>query len=83
MRETTPSDATNSSAGNSGQADSGLRDTAIKAGIIKPTLIKYVPPVYPISGRAEGATGWLDVEFLVTSDGRVINPHIAKGTLGS
>jgi TonB family protein len=83
MRETTASDAMASSAGDARQSGSGLRDTATKAGIIKPTLIKYVPPVYPVSGRAEGATGWLDVEFVVTSDGRVINPRIAKGTLGS
>jgi protein TonB len=54
---------------------------AASATISKPTLIKYVPPVYPNKARAEGFEGWLDVNFVVTSDGRVINPRIDKGTL--
>jgi TonB family protein len=47
------------------------------------TLVKYVEPVYPHKARVEGAEGWLDVFFLVTSDGSVINPRIAMGTLDS
>jgi protein TonB len=45
-------------------------------------LIKYVPPVYPDKERVESGGGWLDVRFLVKSDGSVINPSIENGTLG-
>jgi protein TonB len=45
-------------------------------------LINYVPPVYPDKERVESRGGWVDVHFLVTSDGSVINPRIEKGTLG-
>jgi TonB family protein len=87
VRETTnPATGTSSTGSNSTGPvllESGVGAMAASGSVGKPTMIKYVSPVYPVSGRLERGAGWLDVQFLVTSDGRVINPRIGKGTLGS
>jgi protein TonB len=53
------------------------------SALSKPKLIKYVPPEYPDKARAANLEGWLDVNFLVTSDGSVVSPRIVSGTLGN
>jgi protein TonB len=57
-------------------ANSTLQVTA------KSKLLKYVPPVYPHRERSTGAEGWVDVNFLITSDGRVIEPRVGESTVG-
>lgn len=54
--------------------------TSLSNGKLK--LVKYVPPVYPSAVRSQNTEGWLDVGFVVTGEGRVIEPHIKNGTLG-
>jgi len=34
-------------------------------------LAKYVPPVFPPAARQHGASGWVEVQFLVKADGSV------------
>ena len=34
-------------------------------------LAKYVPPVFPVAARQHGASGWVEVQFLVKVDGSV------------
>jgi protein TonB len=41
----------------------------VNAGSLE--LARYSPPVFPISARERGLSGWVDVQFLVGSDGGV------------
>ena len=34
-------------------------------------LAKYVPPIFPISARERGSSGWVDIQFMVRADGLV------------
>jgi TonB family protein len=34
-------------------------------------LAKYVPPIFPITARERGTSGWVDVQFVVTPTGSV------------
>jgi protein TonB len=78
---TTPADTprvTSSEVAAVNEAPSSLAPSVATA---KTKLIKYVAPVYPYKARV-GTEGWVDVDFVVTRDGNVINPRIANGTLG-
>jgi protein TonB len=35
------------------------------------TRVRFVPPVYPDDALAHGISGWVDLEFTVTGDGKV------------
>jgi protein TonB len=39
--------------------------------------------VYPSKARKQNIEGWVDVNFLITSDGSVIEPRVASQTLGA
>lgn len=41
----------------------------VSAGDIERT--RYVPPTYPVTARERGISGWVDVQFVVTSGGQV------------
>ena len=45
----------------------------------KPELIKFVNPVYPEMARRAGLQGQVHVAFIVTREGRVIEPRVLKG----
>ena len=45
----------------------------------KPELIKFVNPVYPEMARRAGLQGQVLVAFIVTREGRVIEPRVLKG----
>ncbi|MCY3869031.1 MAG: energy transducer TonB [Gemmatimonadetes bacterium] len=45
----------------------------------KPELIKFVNPVYPEMARRAGLQGQVIVAFIVTREGRVIEPRVLKG----
>jgi TonB family protein len=52
-----------------------IQDETKRAAEVVPAgnleLAKYVPPVFPISARERGMSGWVDVQFVVQSDGLV------------
>jgi TonB family protein len=52
-----------------------VQDTAKHAAEIMSAgnleLVKYVPPTFPVSARDRGLSGWVDVQFVVKSDGLV------------
>ena len=35
-----------------------------------------VQPIYPMRAQRRGIEGWVEVEFTIAEDGRVLNPHI-------
>lgn len=35
------------------------------------TVLSRIPPIYPFKAKARGIQGWVDVEFIVTEQGRV------------
>ena len=43
-------------------------------------LVKYVAPVYPQKARTDRVEAWVDVHFLVASDGSVIKPRVENGS---
>lgn len=45
----------------------------------KPELIKFVNPVYPEMARRAGLQGQVLVAFIVTREGRVVEPQVLKG----
>ena len=45
----------------------------------KPELIKFVNPVYPEMVRRAGLQGQVLVAFIVTREGRVVEPRVLKG----
>ena len=45
----------------------------------KPKLIKSVNPVYPEMARRAGLQGQVHVSFIVTREGRVVEPQVLKG----
>lgn len=39
-------------------------------------LMKYVPPDYPLTARRKALTGWVDMQFIVKTDGSVSDPTV-------
>jgi len=70
------------------QASIGAVNDDIKAAqeVVKPAtnivtatsleLERYVPPEYPLAARKKALSGWVDVQFVVKTDGSVSDPTV-------
>ncbi len=51
------------------QESGRLAAQVVSAGDLE--LARYVPPRFPLNARERGLSGWVDVQFIVASDGQV------------
>lgn len=46
----------------------------------KPKTVKQVPPIYPISAKRRGLSGWASAEFIIDTRGNVVNVKITRSS---
>lgn len=45
-----------------------------------PVLLEAVAPLYPLSARERGQEGWVELSFIVSADGRVLDPIVERSS---
>ncbi|MGJ8654598.1 MAG: energy transducer TonB [Opitutaceae bacterium] len=46
----------------------------------QPTTVKQIAPVYPISARRRGLSGWVNAEFIIDKRGNVVNVKVMRSS---